>query len=206
MFTGIVEKVGKVLSLEEKRGQKIVVIQTGWKDLELGESIAVNGVCLTVTECGPTGDARFFISEESLERSNLNKIEASSPLNLERAITIEKRFSGHLVQGHVDTTATLINITAGADHHKLTFAIDPKFGRYCVEKGSITFNGISLTINTQTATKAGEFMVSVLVIPHTWKHTNLSQLAVGDQVNLEVDVIAKYVERLCQQFLPPLNN
>lgn len=206
MFTGIVEKIGKVLSVEEKRGQKVMTIQTGWKDLALGESIAVNGVCLTVTESTPTGDARFFVSEESLERSNLKKAEPESQVNLERAITLEKRFSGHLVQGHVDTTATVINILPGAEHHKLTFAIDPKFGRYCVEKGSICFNGVSLTINSQTATKAGEFMVSVLVIPHTWKHTNLARLAVGDQVNLEVDVLAKYVERLCQQFLPPSNN
>lgn len=206
MFTGIIEKVGKVLSSEERRGQRVVSIQTGAKDLSLGESIAVNGVCLTVTESTPQGDARFFISEESLERSNLKLLEVGTLVNLERAMTLEKRLSGHLVQGHVDTTATLINATPGADHHKLTFALDPKYGRYCVEKGSISFNGVSLTINSQQATKQGEFLVSVLVIPHTWKNTNLSELSVGSQVNVEVDVLAKYVERLCQQFITPSSN
>jgi riboflavin synthase len=203
VFTGIIDKVGKISNVEDRRGQRIITIQTGWKDLVLGESVATNGVCLTVTEASPQGDARFFVSEESLERSNLQKFEIGTLVNLERAMTLEKRISGHIVQGHVDITATLVNILAGPDHHKLTFAFDPKYGRYCVEKGSIALNGVSLTINSQQATKQGEFLVSVLIIPFTWKHTNFSELTIGAQVNVEVDVMAKYVERLCQQFIPP---
>lgn len=206
MFTGIIDNLGKVLNVDERRGQKQLTIATGFKDLKLGESVAVNGVCLTVTEATPNGDAKFFVSEESIERSNLGLLEIDSRPNLERAMTMEKRVSGHFVQGHVDTRATLVNVSEGADHHKLSFAMDPKYGRYCVEKGSIAVNGVSLTINSQQMTMAGEFLISVLIIPFTWKHTNLSQVGIGTQVNIEVDLMAKYVEKLCQAFQPPLNN
>jgi riboflavin synthase len=203
MFTGIIEKVGKVTFTEPKKGQLKATIATGFTDLQPGESVAVNGVCLTVTEATPKGEANFFISEETIERSNLRHLQPEVMVNLERAATLQTRLSGHIVQGHVDATATLLNSLEGPEHHKLTFAFDPKHGRYCVEKGSITLNGVSLTINSQQETKQGEFIVSVLIIPHTWKNTNLKFLKMGDPVNVEVDIVAKYVERLCPFYTQP---
>lgn len=205
MFTGIVEQVGKVISLEEKRGQMRALVQTKFTDLALGESISVNGVCLTVSEATPKGEAYFFLSEETLACSNLKGLEAGSRVNLERALTLSSRLSGHMVQGHIDATGTLLNIMEGPEHHKLSIALDSKYGRYCVEKGSIAVNGVSLTINSLTETKQKEFMISVLIIPHTWQHTNFSDLKIGAPLNIEVDVLAKYIERLCPNLQQPLN-
>lgn len=199
MFTGIIEDIGQVASVEERRGQRRLNLMTGFKDLALGESIAVNGVCLTVSECGPKGEASFFISEESLERSNLKSLGEGMKVNLERAVRADSRLGGHYVQGHVDTTALLLNISEGNDHHKLTVALDPKYGRYCVEKGSIAINGVSLTINQLIETKRNEFMISLLLVPHTFKHTSFRDAKTGDQLNVEVDILAKYIERLCPQ-------
>ncbi len=206
MFTGLVEQLGKVESVEDRRGQRKVQILTKFQDLQPGESVSVNGVCLTVTEAGSKGEAFFFVSEESLERSNLKKLEPGNRVNLERALQFGSRMGGHWVQGHVDAQGMVLNCSAGSDHHKITVALDPKYGRYCVEKGSITIDGVSLTINTITQTRLHEFMVSFLVIPHTWKNTTLSELKTGDFVNVEVDVLAKYIERLCPQFNAPSNN
>lgn len=199
MFTGLVEKVGKIVSAEDRRGQRRVRIKTGWNDLQLGESVSVNGVCLTVAEADAKGEALFFVSEESLDRSNLGKLEAESTVNMERAMQLGDRMGGHWVQGHVDTKGLVLNVTSGHDHHKLTVALDPKYGRYCVEKGSITIDGVSLTINQLIETKLNEFMVTFLIVPHTWKNTTFSELKAGSYVNVEVDVLAKYIERLCPQ-------
>jgi riboflavin synthase len=206
VFTGIIEEVGKVISLEERRGQKKLTVKTAWTDLQSGESISVNGVCLTVTEPTPKGEATFFVSEESLERSTLGLLEPEKRVNLERALTLNSRMGGHWVQGHVDAKGMILNLIEGSDHHKVTLALDPKYGRYCVEKGSISVNGVSLTINSLTETKLNEFMVSFLIVPHTWKNTTLSELKSGDFVNVEVDILAKYIERLCPQLQMPLNN
>lgn len=199
MFTGLVEQVGKVESAEDRRGQRRIQIQTKFSDLALGESISINGVCLTVAEVGAKGEALFFVSEETLERSTLGKLEAGSKVNLERALQIGDRMGGHWVQGHVDVKAMVLNSVPGADHHRITIAMDSKYGRYCVEKGSISVDGVSLTINKITQTRNKEFMVSFLVIPHTWKHTTLSELKTGDSVNIEVDILAKYIEKMCPQ-------
>lgn len=203
MFTGLVEKVGKVISAEDRRGQRRVQIKTPWTDLQNGESVAVNGVCLTVAEFTPKGEALFFVSEESLERSTLGKLETDSSVNLERALTLSSRMGGHWVQGHVDTKGLVLNLSEGADHHKLTVALDPKYGRYCVEKGSISINGVSLTINSLTMTKLNEFMISFLIVPHTWKNTTFSELKIAEEVNVEVDILAKYIEKLCPQLNAP---
>jgi riboflavin synthase len=199
MFTGLVEKVGKIVSADDRRGQRRVRIKTGWNDLQLGESVSVNGVCLTVAEADAKGEALFFVSEESLDRSNLGKLEPESTVNMERAMQLGDRMGGHWVQGHVDTKGLVLNIVPGHDHHKLTVALDPKYGRYCVEKGSITIDGVSLTINQLIETKLNEFMVTFLIVPHTWKNTTFSELKAGSYVNVEVDVLAKYIERLCPQ-------
>ncbi|HEY8279626.1 MAG TPA: riboflavin synthase [Bdellovibrionota bacterium] len=206
MFTGLVEQIGKVESVEDWRGQRKVRIHTKYDDLKSGESVSVNGVCLTVAEAGAKGEALFFISEESLERSTLGRLEGGSKANLERALQFGGRMGGHWVQGHVDAKGMVLNCVEGADHHKITVAMDPKYGRYCVEKGSIAIDGVSLTINSITETRNKEFMVSFLVIPHTWKNTTLSELKTGDSVNVEVDVLAKYIERLCPQFNEPSNS
>lgn len=206
MFTGLVEKVGKVLSAEDRRGQRRIQIKTPWTDLQNGESISVNGVCLTVAEFTAKGEAMFFVSEESLDRSNLNKVEMESSVNLERALTLSTRMGGHMVQGHIDTKGLILNLNEGSDHHKVTVALDHKYGRYCVEKGSIAINGVSLTINSLTETKLNEFMVSFLIVPHTWKNTTFSELKIGDEVNVEVDILAKYIERLCPQLNAPLSS
>jgi hypothetical protein len=118
---------------------------------------------------------------------------------MERAMQLGDRMGGHWVQGHVDTKGLVLNITSGHDHHKLTVALDPKYGRYCVEKGSITIDGVSLTINQLIETKLNEFMVTFLIVPHTWKNTTFPELKAGSYVNVEVDVLAKYIERLCPQ-------
>ena len=206
MFTGIIEQLGKVQSVEDRRGQRRVLIETDWKDLQLGESIAVNGVCLTVAEVTPKAEAMFFVSEETIARSTLAKIEAGSRVNLERALTPTSRMGGHFVQGHVDTQGLILNLSEADNQHKITVALDYKFGRYCVEKGSIALDGVSLTINALTETKLNEFMISCLLVPHTWKHTTLSNLKIGDAVNVEVDVLAKYIERLCPQLNVPSSN
>ena len=205
MFTGLIEQVGKVLSTEDRRGQRKVQIQSKWNDLKIGESIAVNGACLTVTETSPRGDFLVFISEESLSRTNLKKLEQGSMVNMERALTLNSRMGGHWVQGHVDVLGLVLNITEGPDHHRFTVALDPKYGRYCVDKGSVTIDGVSLTINEIIETKLNEFMITFLIIPHTWKHTTLSSLKSGEHVNVEVDVLAKYIERLCPQLQQPLS-
>lgn len=201
MFTGLIEQVGKVESAEDRRGQRRIRIETSWKDLQLGESVAVNGVCLTVAEAGQKGEALFFVSEETLDRSTLGTLQPGSRVNLERALQFGARMGGHWVQGHIDAKGLVLHSVEGPEHHRITVALDPKYGRYCVEKGSITVDGVSLTINSLTETTLNEFMVSFLVVPHTWKNTTLSQLKTGDSVNVEVDVLAKYIERLC----PPSN-
>ena len=142
----------------------------------------------------------FRSSEESLERSTLDRLEAGSRVNLERAVSFGSRMGGHWVQGHVDAKGLVLNNVEGADHHRITVALDPKYGKYCVEKGSISIDGVSLTINTITETRNKEFMVTFLVIPHTWKNTTISELKTGDSCNVEVDILAKYIERLCPQF------
>lgn len=206
MFTGLVEQLGKVLSAEDRRGQRKVQVKTGFTDIKLGESVAVNGVCLTVAEFTPKGELSFFVSEESLDRSNLGGLAEGSKVNLERAMTMASRMGGHWVQGHVDAKGMVLSLTEGHDHWKMTIALDPKYGRYCVEKGSITINGVSLTINTVNETKLSEFMLSFLIVPHTWKHTNISELKSGDTVNVEVDILAKYIEKLCRPQLGTPSN
>ena len=186
MFTGIIQKLGRVQSIEASK----LALESDFTDLELGESVAVNGVCLTVAEIHSTG-ALFMLSPETLTRTSLSQLKAGSSVNLERAVTLNTRLSGHLVQGHVDGMGTLLEIKAEADCFHLVIKIPRDLSKYCVEKGSITIDGISLTINALT-----DETIDLMIIPHTWRATQLSTLHVGDHVNLEVDVLAKYVERL----------
>jgi riboflavin synthase len=200
MFSGIIEKLGKVGSAESRERGVALVLETGFADLELGESVAVNGVCLTVADLLPDGAAGFFASAETVSRSNLGRLAAGDVVNLERALRLDTRLSGHLVQGHVDGKARLASVAPESGAFVLEFALPSDLARYCVEKGSITLNGISLTLNKVVDERPDQSVIGITIIPHTWKHTNLHASGIGDEVNVEVDVIAKYVERLCQPY------
>ena len=192
MFTGIVEELGEIVAIE--RGAESAVIRvrgplvTG--DAAPGASIAVNGVCLTVVE----HDGQTFsvdVMAETLNRSSLGSLRAGSLVNLERAMTASTRFGGHIVQGHVDGTAQILARLPGDRWEVVQFTLPPEVSRYVVEKGSITVDGVSLTVSDVT-----DDTFSVSLIPTTLGLTTLGHKVVGDAVNLEVDVIAKYVERL----------
>lgn len=190
MFTGIIEKVGQVTQVLRRGPGLRLEIETGFSDLVLGESVAVDGVCLTVVELGVS--ASFDVSPETLERTSLNGIYAGRKVNLERAMRADGRFSGHIVQGHVDGVGQLEWGTEHADGSRnLRVRVSSSVGRYCVEKGSITVQGVSLTINRIQ----GDW-VEIMIVPHTWSHTSFSALESGTPVNLEADMIAKYVEKL----------
>lgn len=201
MFSGIIEKRATVHAVSEEDGTLILELMTGYEGLELGESIAVNGVCLTVVRFNDKGAATFFVSRETIARSNLGHLVPLAHVNLERSVKLETRLSGHLVQGHVDGLATLETITPDAEAFRLEFTMPAGLGRYCVEKGSIALNGVSLTLNG-VEEDGDQTRIAITIIPHTWAHTNLSDLTEGDAVNVEVDVIAKYVERLCRPYRP----
>lgn len=215
MFSGIIEGLGRVRAIEAPGGggdgarSVRIVLDTPLTDLVLGESVALNGVCLTVTQFDAEGMAAFFASPETLDRTTLGTLREGSRVNLERAVTPSTRLSGHIVQGHVDATATLVSATAhgstttggDADERAWALVLDLPVAlrRYCVEKGSITLDGISLTVNAiLPSTAPGRFGIALTIIPHTWNHTNLGTLVPGASLNVEVDIIAKYVEQLCQ--------
>ena len=200
MFSGIIESLGRVRAVEPGQKDVRLVLDTSLTDLDLGESVAVNGVCLTVTQGDAAGTAIFFVSPETLDRTTLGRLGAGDRVNLERAVTPTTRLSGHMVQGHVDGTATLASVTPQGDAWALLLDVPQSLRRYCVEKGSIALDGISLTINAiGSSALPDRFSLSLMIIPHTWEHTTLGLLAAGASINVEVDVIAKYVEQLCQR-------
>lgn len=201
MFSGIIEALGRVRASEPRDKSRLLRLATPFTDAELGESIAVNGVCLTVAQMTANGVLDFFVSPETIERSNLGAAAVDGLVNLERSVRLETRLSGHLVQGHVDGRAELVSVVEEAEARKLELQLPGDLMRYCVEKGSIALNGISLTLNAVAMTPAGTARIAVTIIPHTWDHTNLSAMSIGDRLNVEVDVMAKYVERLCQPYL-----
>ena len=200
MFSGIIERLSKVRQTAQQDSTLILTLETGYTDLELGESIAVNGVCLTVVEYDTQGVAKFFVSAETIHRSNLGALTAGVFVNLERSVRLETRLSGHLVQGHVDGKARLQNVSPLGGAYLLELTLPRAVAKYCVEKGSIALNGISLTLNA-VEDSADQTLIRITIIPHTWEHTNLQHLSIGSDVNVEVDVMAKYVERLCQAYL-----
>lgn len=206
MFTGIIQSLGKVSEIQSSPESLRVWVETGFEDLELGESVAVNGVCLTVAERQRKSEALFYVSPETLHLTNLKNIQISSSLNLERALLASTRLSGHLVQGHVDGQASVIEVNPREESHVLGLRLGPDLARYCVHKGSITVNGVSLTLNEivpDGLNGIGGADARIMLIPHTWRHTNLSLLRPGDEVNIETDVLAKYVEKLCQPYRKP---
>jgi riboflavin synthase len=194
MFTGIVEEIGRVTSAQP--GNLVITASQVLQGMEVGGSIAVNGVCLTVTSL----DSNAFsvdIMPETLGRTNLGLLGAGDEVNLERPLTPEKQLGGHLVQGHIDNTGRVTSVTRDGEAVLIRFEAPPEAMRYVVRKGFIAVDGVSLTIVDYDASS---FLVSI--VEYTRKHTTLGSKRVGDLVNLEVDVIAKYVERLSQAHRP----
>lgn len=189
MFTGIIEGLGKVRSLSE--GTLTVEVARGFENdpWKIGESVAVNGCCLTVVSA--TDTLAFDLSPETLARTSLGALAPGSTVNLERAMRADGRFGGHIVQGHVDATGAVVSITPAENATIFRFQAPLEFDRYLIEKGSVTVDGISLTVvNLRDAA------FDVWIIPHTLQETNLRERKLGDRVNLEFDLIAKYVEKL----------
>ena len=202
MFTGIVEEVGTLVAREEQgdSAQLRIRARTVLEDTKLGDSIAVNGVCLTVTDVRD-GVWSTDVMAETLRRSSLGALEAGDPVNLERAVTPHTRLGGHLVQGHVDGVGTVLARTPGEHWEVVRLAVPAPLARYVVEKGSIAVDGVSLTVSavsdlTGATTSDDGPWFEVSLIPTTLRETTLGGRAPGDAVNLEVDVVAKYVERL----------
>jgi riboflavin synthase len=193
MFTGIIEELGTVESLEPRSAGARLRVKGSHvlEDLAEGASIAVNGVCLTAVDLRADSFAAD-LAPETLERSNLGDLVTGSRVNLERPVTPATRLSGHIVQGHVDATGELISLEAlGDGNYWLTIQIPEELDRYLVHKGSITVDGISLTIASLE-----DELLGVTIIPHTYANTRLGSLLPGARVNLEVDVIAKHIEKL----------
>lgn len=192
MFTGIIEELGSVISAEHIGENASLTIGCGTviEGTAEGDSISVNGVCLTAMDITPDS-LRFDVSKETLDRSTLGSLEAGSLVNLERAVTLATRLGGHMVQGHVDGRGTFISTVEDGDFRTVRIGFPPEFARYLVFKGSVTVEGISLTV----ASLSDDYF-DIAIIPKTWEATNLSILTPDDPVNLEVDVIAKYVERM----------
>jgi riboflavin synthase len=192
MFTGLIEEVGHIVSIS-RRGQMIdftIGAQTILDDVNIGDSISVSGACLTVTT---SGEKSFTVQavEETLRRTTLGKISFGNPVNLERSLRLGDRLGGHLVQGHVDGTGRITSRKGTSGNVLLGIAPEPGLEHYIAEKGSVAVDGVSLTV---TFAKKGEFGVSI--IPHTLQATTLEKIRSGDIVNLETDIIAKYVEKL----------
>jgi riboflavin synthase len=195
MFTGIVEELGRVRSLEDRAGGARLVVRcaTVNGDSSVGDSVAVNGVCLTAVEV--TGeDLSFDLGRETLDRSTLGGLRAGDPVNLERPLTLATRLGGHLVQGHVDGVAPVRSVDRNGDEASIRIALPPSLRPYVVEKGSIAVDGVSLTV-----TVVDDEGFEVALIPHTLAATTLGERGPGDGVNLEADVVAKYVENLARR-------
>lgn len=192
MFTGIVEEVGKVDNIKKGVKSSIITVTANkiFEDIHIGDSIAVNGVCLTVTNFN---DNTFTadVMNETLSRSSLGELSKGSYVNLERAMPINGRFGGHIVSGHIDGTGEITNIQKDDNAIWYTVKADDSLMKYIVEKGSIAIDGISLTV-----AKVSDKNFSVSIIPHTAKETILSHRKIGDNVNLENDIIGKYVDKL----------
>lgn len=193
MFTGLIEEVGRVLNIAGSGAAATLTVAAGFpqEEVALGDSIAVNGACLTVVAKGGGGSFTFDVSPETLERSAFRGLRVGSPVNLERALRLSDRLGGHIVSGHLDCVATVVERRAVAGNVVFSFSLPREFARYVVEKGSVTIDGISLTVNT-----VSEDGFTVNVIPHTAVKTTLNDKKAGDEVNIETDILGKYVERL----------
>lgn len=193
MFTGIIEELGRVESIADEASGRVIWISSPISnDLKPDQSIAHNGACLTVEQV-TAGQHRITAVPETLAKTNLSKWRAGDLINLERCMPLNGRLDGHLVQGHVDTTATCSGLFSEKSRREYTFTYDPGFASLLIEKGSITINGISLT-----AFNVSDHHFTVAIIPFTYEHTNMKNVSEGTVVNLEFDIIGKYIQRHLQ--------
>ena len=192
MFTGIIEELGSVRSIEERgeNARLVITAHVVTEGTNHGDSIAVNGVCLTALDIEPDSFAAD-VSRETLQRSTLGSLKPGAPVNLERAVTPATRLGGHIVQGHVDARGQFTGLEDHGESWTVRIAYPKDIGRYLVFKGSVAVEGISLTIAGLT-----DDYFEIAIIPKTWEVTNLSYLNPGDNVNIEVDVLGKYIEKL----------
>ena len=201
MFTGLVEEIGRVLWIRAtERGTQLQIAAPGIAgDVHKGDSIAINGCCLTISS--HRGDnLTFDLLEETLDRTNLRHLRRDDPVNLERALAATARLGGHFVQGHVDCAARVIGFEAAGDDHRLEVELPGEFSHYVALKGSIAVNGISLTVAELLSDR-----FAVWIIPHTRRHTNAGKLAPNDLVNIEFDILAKYLERMLSRYVADEN-
>ena len=198
MFTGLIEEVGTVLWIRASdRGTQLEIAAPEIaRNVRTGHSIAVNGCCLTVT-AHRAGQITFDLLEETLDRTNLKNLRRESFVNLERALPADGRLGGHFVQGHVDCAVPVVAFDQGAGDYRLEVALPPEFSHYIVFKGSVAINGISLTVAEILPESFAAF-----VIPHTRRRTNLQNILPGDPVNVEFDLMAKYIERMLAPYAP----
>ena len=187
MFTGIIEEIGKVLTITEKKA--VIECKMVLENTKIGDSIAVNGVCLTVTAID-NSSFTADVSPETFMVTALNELKPASSVNLERAMPADGRFGGHIVAGHVDGIGKVGNVSPNNGFFDLSIELNPREARYVVKKGSIAVNGVSLTV----ANTSGN-AIKIAVIPHTFRNTCLRELQAGNYVNIEVDILAKYVEK-----------
>lgn len=191
MFTGLVEATGRVIELLAKGEQARLTLALPFaSELELGESVAINGCCLTVAEIHDTG-ASFDLLAQTLRVTSLGGLSSGSLVNLERAMRVGDRFGGHFVQGHVDGNGKITALIQQGQDHVITVSLPPAIHRLCVDKGSVALDGISLTIAELHKDEA-----TFWITPHTWEHTNLQAAKVGQTMNLEADMLAKHVDKL----------
>lgn len=192
MFTGLIETVGRVTAFEKRGAAAVLTVSASLPGTEIaiGDSIAVNGACLTVT-AQREGVLAFDVSPETLSATTIGNLRIGGKVNLERALRLGDRMGGHIVTGHIDGIGRLSRMSETSGNHVLDFTLPPGHVRYLITKGSVTIDGISLTVNTVSADG-----FSVNIIPHTFATTTLSRLKAGDPVNIETDIIGKYVERL----------
>jgi riboflavin synthase len=198
VFTGLIEEVGSMLWIRAtERGTQLQIAAERLADqTSIGDSIAVNGCCLTVSARRP-GQLTFDLLDETLDRTNLKDMRRESRVNLERALPVNGRVGGHFVQGHIDCTARIISFERSGADHRLEIELPAEFSHYAAYKGSIAINGISLTI-AEVLTDS----LAVWIIPHTKRHTNIDVAQSGDLVNIEFDILAKYVERMLARYAP----
>lgn len=192
MFTGIVEEIGIIKSVKktEVGSQFTISAKTVMDDLRVGDSISINGVCLTVVEV----KRKYFkldLVSETLEKSNLGELVVGSKVDLERALKLSSRLGGHILQGHVETVGVILEKTMIGDEATMMVGIDPEWMKYCIPKGSIALDGVSLTI-----AEIDETFITIALIPHTLENTVLGIKQIGDTLNIETDIIGKYIERL----------
>ena len=190
MFTGIIEKIGKVSRVTEKNISQVIGIRIDDFNSALGDSICINGVCLTVEDIDDNVYS-FSISPETYNLSNFKNIRKNDDVNIEKSLTINKLLSGHIVQGHVDTCSEITELKRIDNSWYVKIKIDSTYMKYIIQKGSITIDGVSLTINE---VYTDEF--SVMVIPHTYSNTIFKNYKIGSILNTEIDILAKYIEKL----------